>query len=65
VDAADLSALTLEIFDGDGMAAVNAPGGTFAGSPSGCDANADTAIDAGDLACAVRRIFGEAGGCGP
>ncbi|MEM7354531.1 MAG: kelch repeat-containing protein, partial [Acidobacteriota bacterium] len=62
VTAADLVAAGLEIFDGDGSLWVDAPGGTFVGSPVGCDANADTHIDAGDVSCTIRLIFG--GTCG-
>jgi hypothetical protein len=62
VDAADVSAVGLEIFDGDGSLWSDAPLGTFVGSPAGCDANADTAVDAGDVSCTVSRLFG--GDCG-
>ena len=58
VDAADLFACTLELFDGDGNAWTDVPGGTFAGLPVGCDANADTVVDAGDMTCKSRLIFG-------
>ncbi len=34
-----------------------APGGTFVGSPQGCDANLDQQIDAGDILCTVLTIF--------
>ena len=50
VTAADLIAETLEIFDNDGTFWADAPGSTFVGSPVGCDANDDTAINAGDVA---------------
>jgi uncharacterized protein YkwD len=63
VNAADLSALPLEIFDGDGNLAVNVPGGTFAGNPIGCDANADTLVNAADLSCTVLLIFEGPGAC--
>ena len=56
VDAGDLSALALEIFDGDGESPANAANGTFAGG-QGCDANADDTIDAGDITCTVLIIF--------
>lgn len=56
VDAGDITACVLEIFDGDGNSWLDAPGGTFAGTP-GCDANADTIIDAGDITCTVLLIF--------
>lgn len=63
VDAGDISADGLEIFDGDGSFWLAAPGSTFAGDPVGCDANADTTIDAGDLSCMVRLIFEGPGSC--
>ncbi len=63
VDAGDISALVLEIFDGDGNMRSNAPGGTFPGSPT-CDANEDTFIDAGDISCMVLIIFNGPGACG-
>ncbi|MCP4660954.1 MAG: hypothetical protein GY856_36600, partial [bacterium] len=59
VTVADLVADALEIFDGDGSLWGEVPGGTFAGSPVGCDANADTEVTAGDVSCAVRLIFGD------
>ncbi len=65
VDAADVSGLVLEIFDGDGANPLDVPGGSFAGDPIGCNANADTVVDAGDLSCTVRLVFGSPGGCGP
>jgi len=65
VNAADVSALVLEIFDGDGDAAANAPQPTFLGHPVGCDANTDGVINAGDLSCTVRRVFDETAVCGP
>ncbi len=52
VDSGDLEATALEIFDADGEAWLDAPGGTFSGSPVGCDANADLQIRAADLVCA-------------
>ncbi len=62
VAAADLIALTLEIFDGDGDFWGDVPGGTFLGSPVGCDANADTEVTAGDVSCTILLVFG--GSCG-
>lgn len=64
VDAADLSALVLEIFDGDGSLPANVPQMTFVGHPIGCNPNGDGIVDAGDLACTPRIIFG-VGACGP
>lgn len=57
VDAADVGALGLELFDGDGSGWLAVPGSTFAGNPAGCDANGDTGVDAGDVSCTARRIF--------
>ncbi len=58
VDAGDLSALVLEIFDGDDMLPGNTPGGTFPGDPVGCNPNQDAVVDAGDLSCTVLIIWG-------
>jgi hypothetical protein len=63
VNAGDLSALPLEIFDGDGLAAGAAGGGTFIGSPVGCDANRDTLITAGDISCTVLILFDGPAAC--
>lgn len=57
VDAADLGASGLELFDGDGDFWLDVPAGTFAGQPVGCDANIDGRVDAGDVSCVGRRIF--------
>ena len=70
VDAGDLSALVLEIFDGDNTLPSNTPGGTFPGNPVGCNPNQDTVVDAGDLSCTVLIIWGDgtaacSGGAGP
>ncbi|MCB0064582.1 MAG: DUF4832 domain-containing protein [Caldilineaceae bacterium] len=62
VDAGDLSAMVLEIFDGDGDSATSATGGTFPGG-AGCDANTDMLINAGDLSCTVLLIFNGANAC--
>jgi hypothetical protein len=61
VDAGDISALVLEIFDGDGNDPAGTPGGTFPGDPVGCNANGDTVVDAGDISATVLLIFGGAG----
>ncbi len=63
VNAGDLSALSLEIFDGDGVLAVDVPGGTFAGQPTGCDSNGDNLVTAGDVSCTVLLIFEGPGTC--
>lgn len=60
-----MSALVLEIFDGDGTLPANAPNGSFNGDPVGCNANADVRIDAGDLTCTALKIFNGANACGP
>ena len=61
VDAGDISALVLEIFDGDGNDPADTPGGTFPGDPVGCNANGDTVVDAGDISYTVLLIFGGSG----
>lgn len=63
VDRADLSACVHELFDDDGNFWQDAPGGSYPGT-SGCDANADTRIDAGDLSCMGLLIFGDHARCG-
>lgn len=63
VDAGDISALILEIFDGDGDFWTDAPGGTFAGTET-CDANEDTLLNAADISCTVLLIFNGPGACG-
>jgi hypothetical protein len=64
VDAGDLSALVLEIFDGDDVLPGNTPGGTFPGNPVGCNPNQDFVVDAGDLSCTVMIIWeGSTTGC--
>lgn len=62
VDASDINACVLEIFDTDGNFWLNAPGGNFPGT-FGCDANRDTHIDAGDITCTVLMIFNGPGAC--
>lgn len=62
VDFQDVDAIRLEIFDGDGTSASLAAGGSYKGSPVGCDANADRIIDSADSACAVLLINGRS--CG-
>ena len=63
INAADMSGLVLEIFDGDGVNPLVAPAGPYVGDALGCDANADATVNAGDLACLARLIFGS-GPCG-
>lgn len=57
LDAGDISALVLEIFDSDGAVPNRSFMGTFQGS-TGCDANVDGVVDAGDISCTVLMIFG-------
>jgi len=61
VDAGDISALVLEIFDGDGNDPADTPGGAFPGDPVGCNANGDAVVDAGDISYIVLLIFGGSG----
>ncbi|MEO1087799.1 MAG: FG-GAP repeat protein, partial [Acidobacteriota bacterium] len=58
VDAADLTASQLEVIDGDGSFWGDVDSGSFLGSAVGCDANSDLTVDAGDLSCTARRLFG-------
>jgi hypothetical protein len=58
VDAGDLSALVLELFDGDGVLPADTPFGTYAGNSIGCNPNQDMVVDAGDLSCTVLIIWG-------
>ncbi|MEM7132441.1 MAG: PKD domain-containing protein [Chloroflexota bacterium] len=64
VDAGDISACVLEIFDGDGSLPQTAAEGDFAGSSFGCDSNGDGKIDAGDIVCTVLTIFNGPEACG-
>lgn len=56
VDINDISACIQEIFDNDGHFWQDAPGGSYPGA-IGCDANADTQIDAGDVSCTALMVF--------
>ncbi|MCP4661091.1 MAG: hypothetical protein GY856_37285, partial [bacterium] len=60
VEVPDFTALGLEIDDGGGVFWADAIGGTFPGSPIGCDANANTEINAADLTCISEIISGRA-----
>ena len=62
VDAADITALVLEIFDGDGSDPADTPGGTYPGTPA-CDANQDGNVDAADITCITLIIFNGPGAC--
>lgn len=60
VEAGDLTATGLEIFDGDGNAWYDIyKGSRTAFSPRGCNSNQDLVLDAGDISCTARRIFGQ------
>jgi hypothetical protein len=61
VNAGDLSAFVLEIFDGDDVLPDDTPGGTFPGNPVGCNPNQDYVVDVADLSCTVMIIFGSPG----
>jgi len=61
VNAGDLSAFVLEIFDGDDVLPDDTPGGTFPGNPVGCNPNQDYLVDVADLSCTVMIIFGNTG----
>ncbi len=72
VNAADLTADVLEIFDSaDGsntpgspfMAWLNAPYSYYKGNPIGCDANANGYNEAADISCTVLVVFGIPAGC--
>lgn len=56
VDAGDLSAVSLEIDDGDGNLVQDVGGGSFAGTAA-CDANSDGIIDSFDTSCITGFIF--------
>lgn len=58
VTVADLVSVGLEIFDGDGDFWYDSPNPSYFGNPIGCDANRNTRINAADVTCANRRIFG-------
>ena len=62
-DAGDLSALVLEIFDGDGSDWLRTPGGTFRAEPAGADAHRDAAVDVADLVCTSLILFDAASPC--
>ena len=56
ISSADITAVVLEIFDGDGTVPADASGGSFSGT-TGCDANQDGSISAADITCTVLIIF--------
>ncbi len=57
VDAGDIAALVLELFDDDGDFPAAVTGGSFPGHPQGCNPNHDDLVDAGDISCAALLIF--------
>ena len=63
VSAADIRAVVLEIFDGDGTKPGNASGGTFVGKAE-CDANEDGIISTADISCVALIIFRGPDSCG-
>lgn len=62
VGAGDISALVLEIDDGDGSYPSDAPKGSFKGT-LGCDANKDGYIDQQDSTCITNIIFDGPSAC--
>jgi hypothetical protein len=65
VEAGDLTATGLEIFDGDGNLWYDIyKGSRTAFSPRGCNSNQDRVLDAGDISCTARKIFNAAANCG-
>jgi len=64
IEAGDLTATGLEIFDGDGSAWYNVYQGSYPNfSPYGCNSNRDAVVDAGDIACTAQKIFNNAYVC--
>ena len=57
-DESDLVDIVRELFDGDGPDSADTGGGTFAGNPVGCDANADGLVTVADLASTILRLSG-------
>jgi len=65
VEAGDLTATGLEIFDGDGNLWYDIyKGSRTAFSPRGCNSNQDNVVDAGDISCTARKIFNANATCG-
>ena len=62
VNAADISALALEIGDGDGEEVVDVTKGTFKGT-LGCDANKDNLVNQLDSSCTQNIIFDGPSAC--
>lgn len=65
IEAGDLTATGLEIFDGDGNLWYDIYQGSYQNfSPYGCNSNQDTVLDAGDISCTAKKIFTPAFVCG-
>lgn len=65
VEAGDLTATGLEIFDGDGNLWYDIYKGTYKNfSPRGCNSNQDNVVDAGDISCTAKKIFNVNATCG-
>jgi len=65
IEAGDLTATGLEIFDGDGSLWYNIYQGTYKNFSSyGCNSNRDSVVDAGDISCTAQKIFNNAFVCG-
>lgn len=63
VNAGDMSALVLELFDMDGSNPRDTRLDGFLGVGLACDPNRDNNIDAGDLSCTVLLLFDGPGAC--
>ncbi|MEM7538008.1 MAG: Ig-like domain-containing protein [Chloroflexota bacterium] len=57
VDAGDLTACVVEVFDNDADHWLRVPQGSFLGNPVGCDPNEDMLVGAGDLSCKVLKVL--------
>lgn len=66
IEAGDLTATGLEIFDGDGNLWYEIYKGSYTNfSAYGCNSNQDNVVDAGDIACTAGKIFNPALTCAP
>jgi len=66
IEAGDLTATGLEIFDGDGNLWYEIYKGSYTNfSAYGCNSNQDNIVDAGDIACTAAKIFNPALTCAP
>lgn len=65
IEAGDLTATGLEIFDGDGSLWYDVYKGTYKTfNAYGCNSNRDNVVDAGDISCTAKKIFNPAFVCG-